>query len=193
MLALSSASLVLREGTPPAELCCFDATDADESSRESLPKAWSLLRVSCVVALEMSCGLDGDLRIECDVVGRELRNPSWGRGGSGGGVPSRDGNDTPLVELRREALVMMFSVGFAKSCCSTRSAFFAEALLLFCVGVEGVLDTGEDTPSGSALPVSGIKAVVAVPHQGNMRRGSVGDMAGTRLWTTRGVTLSTAW
>jgi hypothetical protein len=184
---------VLREGRPPAKLRCFDAVDAGESSRESLPKAWPLLRVSCVVALEMSCGLDGDLRIECDVDGRELRNPSWGRGGSGGGVPSRDGDDTPLIELRREALFMMFSVGFAKSCCQTRSAFFAEALLLFCVGVEGVLDTGENTPSGSALPVSGIKTVVAVPHQGNTRRGSVGDMAGTRLWMRRSVTLSTTW
>jgi hypothetical protein len=184
---------VLREGRPPAKLRCFDAVDAGESLRESLPKAWPLLRVSCVVALEMSCGLDGDLRIECDVDGRELRNPSWGRGGSGGGVPSRDGDDTPLIELRREALFMMFSVGFAKSCCPTRSAFFAEALLLFCVGVEGVLDTGENTPSGSALPVSGIKTVVAVPHQGNTRRGSVGDMAGTRLWMRRSVTLSTTW
>jgi hypothetical protein len=118
------------------------------------------------------------LRIECEVEGRELRNPSCGRGGSGGGVPSLDGDEVPLVELRREALLMMFSVGFAKSCCSTRFALFAEALLLFCVGVEGALVAGDGTPSGSALPVSGIKTVVAVPHQGNTQRERNGSMSG---------------
>jgi|TARA_R110002003_G_scaffold68_13_gene6153 hypothetical protein len=108
------------------------------------------------VALETSCGLEGDVWIEWDVEGRELRNPSWGRGGSGGGVPSRDGDDTPLTEALREMLFMMFSVGFAKSCCSMRSAAVDEALLLFAVGVEGALLAGEAAPSGSALPVSGI-------------------------------------
>jgi hypothetical protein len=53
-------------------------------------------------------------------------------------------------------LFIIFSVGFAKLCCSMRSAVVDEALLLFAVGVEGALLAGEVAPSGSALPVSGI-------------------------------------
>jgi hypothetical protein len=137
------------------------------SSRDSVPKAWPLLSESWVVALETSCGLDGAFRIECEVEGRELMYPSCGRGGSGGGVSSRDGEDTPLVEALRDMFFMMPSVGFAKSFWSTWSAFLNEASLLFCVGVVEALCEVEATPSGSALPVSGIKAVVAMPHQGN--------------------------
>jgi len=153
----------------PRKLRCFEAVDAGESSRDSVPTASPLLSESCVVALEMSCGLDGAFRMEWDVEGLELRNPSCGRGGSGGGVPSLDGAATLLVEALRDMLFVMFNVGFAKSCCATLlSAFLKEALLLLCLGVEGALWEGKDAPSGPALPVSGIKTVVTVPHQGSV-------------------------
>lgn len=126
--------------------------------------------------------------MECDVDGREERKPSCGRGGSGGGVPSLDGDDTPLTEALRETLCIMFSVGLAKSCCSTLSAFCTEALL-FCGDVDKALFGGEACPSASALPVSGIKARVAVPHQGNTRRESSGGMMETRSTCETCVTL----
>jgi hypothetical protein len=91
-------------------------------------------------------------------------------------VPSREGDEIPLVEVLRDILFMMPSVGFAKSCCSTLSAALDEALLLFCVGVVGALCGGEAAPSRSALPVPGIKTVVAVPHQCNTRLGGIGNM-----------------
>lgn len=129
------------------------------------------------MALETRCGRDGDFRIEWEVEGRGLRNPSCGRGGSGGGVPSLDGATTLLAEALRDMLLMMLSVGFAKSCCETfLAAFLKDALLLSCVGVEGAL-SGEAAPSGSALPVSGIKTVVTVSHQGSWEREDTSDMA----------------
>jgi hypothetical protein len=85
-------------------------------------------------------------------------------------VPSRDGVERALVEALRDRLWMMFSVGFAKSYCSTWSAFLGVTLLLS----GGVV---EAAPPGSALPVSGIKTVVAVPHQGNTQRGGVESIA----------------
>jgi hypothetical protein len=53
---------------------------------------------SCVVAFETSCGRDGCRAIECEDAGREekMGTPSCGRGGSGGGVPSLDGEVAPL-------------------------------------------------------------------------------------------------
>ena len=54
-------------------------------------------------------------------------------------MPSREGEEMPLVDVLREMLFIIFSVGFAKSCCSTSSAFLEEALLLFFVGVVGAL------------------------------------------------------
>lgn len=135
-----------------------------------------------MVALETSCGREGALCIECDVDGRELRYPSCGRGGNGGGVPSREGDERPLVDVLRDMLFIMFSVGFAKSCCSPLSAFLEEALLLFCVGVVGALCEGEAAPSDAALPVSGIKTVVAVPHRGNTQRGGIGSIVDMCMW-----------
>jgi hypothetical protein len=79
-------------------------SDDAESSRDSTPKACPLLRESWVVALEMSCGLDGALCMEWDVDGRAWTYPSCGRGGSGGGVPSRDGVESALVEALRDRL-----------------------------------------------------------------------------------------
>ena len=126
MLALSSASFTREGWFTPRKLRCFAGSNSGTSSRDSVPKAWPLLSESWVVALETSCGREGVLRIECEVDGRELRNPSCGRGGSGGGVPSREGVEMPLTEALRDMLFMMFSVGFAKSWCTTSSAFFAE-------------------------------------------------------------------
>lgn len=97
-------------------------------------------------------------------------------------MPSREGEEMPLVDVLREMLFIIFSVGFAKSCCSTSSAFLEEALLLFCVGVVGALCDGEAAPSHAALPVSGIKAVVAVPHRGSTRREGIGSMADMCMW-----------
>ena len=123
-------------------------------------------------------------RIEWDVEGRGLSNPSCGRGGSGGGVPSLDGAITLLAEALRDMLFIMLSVGFAKSCLETPwSTFFADALLLACVGVEGPLWRGEAAPSGSALPFWGIKTVAAVPHQSSAcgtRAGSMANVVDTR-------------
>jgi hypothetical protein len=153
-LAPSSASLALCElRFAPRKLRCLVTSDDAESSRDSLPKASPLLSESWVVAFETSCGLEGALRIErveYDVDGRAWRTLGRGRGGSGGGVPSRDGGERALVEALRERLCMMFSVGFAKSCCSTLSTLLDVTLLLCCGGVAGV------APPGSALPVSGI-------------------------------------
>jgi hypothetical protein len=78
-------------------------------------------------------------------------------------VPSRDGDEIPVVELLREMFFIMFIVGFAKSFCSTCSAaavFLEEPSLLFWVGVVDALCEGDAAPSGSALPVAGIKTVV---------------------------------
>jgi hypothetical protein len=87
---------------------------------------------SCVVALETSWGLEGAV---------EWHVP--GRGGSGGGVPSPEAIE--LSDALREYLLIMFSVGFAKSCDSMRAPFLdrKDALLLSCVGVVGELYLSE--------------------------------------------------
>jgi hypothetical protein len=112
---------------------------------------------SCVVALDTSWGLEGD--VEWDVPGRE-GNPSCGRGGSGGGVPSTEAIE--FSDALREYLRIIFSVGFAKPCDSMRSPFFdrKDASLLSCVGVVGELCPSEAGVWGSACPVSSIKIVV---------------------------------
>jgi hypothetical protein len=105
----------------------------------------------------MSCGLEGALCRVCRewaVDGLELT--SCGRGGSGGGVPSLDGCVTLLEDAVREALFMMFSVGFAKSRDSTLLVVFDDALLLVRTGVEEALFAGSGAPTASGLPVSGI-------------------------------------
>ena len=61
-----------------------------------------------MVALETSWGREG--AVEWDVPGRES-NPSCGRGGSGGGVPSPDAME--LSDVLREKLRIIFRVGFA--------------------------------------------------------------------------------
>jgi hypothetical protein len=114
--------------------------ETGETSLDSTAYAWVFWAERWVVALEKSCGLVG--AVECDVEGRESR-PSCGRGGSGGGVSSLDTSE--LVDVLREILCIMLSVGFAKSCCSIWSAFFElrETLLLCCVGVVGELSPSE--------------------------------------------------
>jgi hypothetical protein len=87
-------------------------------------------------------------------------------------VPSRDGEEIPLVEALRVIFLMIPKVGFAKSLCSTWSAFLEEPLF----GVVGAVCEGEAAPLGSTLPVSGIKTLVTVPHRGNGRREGIGDM-----------------
>ena len=79
---------------------------------------------SCVVALDTSRGLLGVT--ECEVEGRESRKPRFGRGGSGGGVPSLDipdASDNSEVDFFLDKLLIMLMVGLAKSCCSTLSLF----------------------------------------------------------------------
>ena len=92
-----------------------------------------------MVALETSCGRDGARAIECDDVGRDedAGTASCGRGGSGGGEPSLDGEETPLCEGLRDALPIMLSVVLAKSCCSTRSAFFGASSIAGVVRLFG--------------------------------------------------------
>jgi hypothetical protein len=149
-LALSSPSPACFTPSKPR---CLEALDAGESSRASLPKAWPLPSDRCVVALATSCGLDGARWTERAVEGRELTG--GGRGGNGGGVPSRDGCDMLAEDVVREALLIMCSVGFAKSRCSTWPAVFSDALLLARTGTEGAL-CGCAAPSGSRLPISDI-------------------------------------
>lgn len=77
-----------------------------------------------MVALETRLGLPG--RTECDVEGRDSRRPRFGRGGSGGGVVSRDTTDAwdrPDVDVFLDMLSITLIVGFAKSCCTTLSSF----------------------------------------------------------------------
>jgi hypothetical protein len=134
----------LREGRfAPRKFRDFEMVDVGESPFASVAKACVFATESCVVALETSCGLDG--AVEWDVPGRES-NPSCGRGGSGGGVPSFDAIELP--DALREKLRIIFRVGFAKSCASMGSPFFdlKDALLLFCVGV-----VGELCPSGAGV------------------------------------------
>jgi hypothetical protein len=138
--------------------------DVGNSSLASVANACVLATDSCVVALERSCGLPG--AVECDVEGRESR-PSPGRGGSGGGASSFDASEP--VEVLREKLCIILSVGLAKSCCSIGSPVIdlAEPLLLFCVGVVGELGPSEIGVWGSAFPVSAIKtAGEGHPHSG---------------------------
>lgn len=94
---------------------------------------------SCVVALDTSCGRDGARSIECDDVGRDEKvgTPNCGRGGSGGGVPSLEGEETLLYEGLRGALPAVLGVGLAKSCGSTPSAFFGASSIETVVGLFG--------------------------------------------------------
>lgn len=123
MLALSSASLgVLDEPRlrPKYErgfgvrdgLCVLDSFWwLAESAKESWVVAWETKRGLPVVT-------------ECEVEGRESRRPRFGRGGSGGGVPSLDtaeASDSPDAEGLRDRLFIILIVGFAKPCGSSWS------------------------------------------------------------------------
>jgi hypothetical protein len=92
-LALSSASLVLCEERFGGRFRGLDEAGEDESSCVWPAMAWVVVRATCVVGLETSWGREGAAG-ECDVEGRAARRPSWGRGGRGGGVPSREGEAT---------------------------------------------------------------------------------------------------
>jgi hypothetical protein len=163
---LSSSASVRTSDTRVGRTCrgCAGAREA-ASSRKSLPKAWAwvLVMESCVVALETSCGRDGARLTECDDGGRDECTPSCncGRGGSGGGVPSLDGEVevvAPLVlyeGLREdEALrAMMLSVGLAKSSCSS----FA--------GVGGSPSLGDGWLCGAAFPDSDMEKAGGLSHE----------------------------
>ena len=163
---MSSASFMLREPKfAPAQLCGFAAVEVGDASFASVAKACVFATEICVVALERSWGLAG--AVEWDVEGRDSR-PRAGRGGSGGGVSSRDTSE--LMDGWRENLRIIPSVGFAKSVCSIGSPFLdlAEALLLCCVGVGGALPASEAGDWASGFPVSSIKMAVGVHLDGSV-------------------------
>ena len=121
-----------------------------------------------MVAFDTSCGRDGCRAIECEDAGRDERvgtpNCGRGRGGSGGGVPSLDGEVAPLYEVLREALPMISSVGFEKSSDSTWSAFFDTSSIADVVGSVGA-SLGDGWLCGSALPDSDIGDTVCLSHE----------------------------
>jgi len=165
-LAVSSASLILRETKfACTKLCGFATVEVGDMSFASVANACVFATDSCVVALERSWGLAG--AVEWDVEGRDSR-PRAGRGGSGGGVSSRDTKE--LIDGWRENLRIIPRVGFAKSVCSIGSPLFdlAEALLLCWVGVGGELPASEAGDWASAFPVSSIKIAVAVHLDGSV-------------------------
>lgn len=168
MLALSSASLVAFDDKLGSTCRGFEDDGDVESSRESLPYAWVLVTDSCVVAFETSCGRDGCRAIECEDAGRDEKvgTPSCGRGrgGSGGGVPSLDGEVAPLQEVLREAMPMMPSVGFAKSRCSTRSAFFGASSIAGVAGSGGA-SLADGWLCGSASPDTDIGRAACLSHE----------------------------
>jgi len=93
--------------------------------------------------------------MECAVGGLESRKLSFGLGGSGGGVPSldTDDSDTPLADVLLDALLITLMVGLAKSCCWTLSSFLGAgelARLLVVVPEAGVGANGSADP-GSAM------------------------------------------
>lgn len=125
-----------------------------------------LVTESCVVALETSCGRDGARAIECDDVGRDEKAgmPSCGRGGSGGGVPSLDGEETPLYEGLRDALPIMLNVGLAKSCGCTQSASCGASSIAGEADLSSA-SLGGGWLGGSAFPVSDMERIVWDCHE----------------------------
>lgn len=90
--------------------------------------------------------------VECEVEGRESSKPTFfGRGGSGGGVPSLDIDDTPLVDVLREVLCIMFIVGLAKSCCSTLSFFLGAGEVGALPDADPVAEAAGSAFVGSAM------------------------------------------
>lgn len=127
-LAASSTSLTLRLVFKPKKPFAFDVPDDGPEEVESSLPSWLYICVlvydSCVVAFETSCGRA--VVVECAVDGRDPRKLAFfGRGGSGGGVPSLDSEDSELYEVFREALCIMLIVGLMKSRGSKPSCFFA--------------------------------------------------------------------
>lgn len=123
-LALSSASLVLCEERFKGRLRGLEEAGEGESSLVWPAMAWVVVRATWVVGLETSWGRDGAAG-ECDVEGRAARRPSWGRGGRGGGVPSREGEATDderwVVEGEGEGKCECEAAGAAAeagSCCA---------------------------------------------------------------------------
>jgi hypothetical protein len=155
-LALSSTSLVWLEEPRlrPKYVRAFEGFGTGDSSLDSFWWTCESAYEICVVAFETSCGRTG--AVECDVVGLDPRKLMFlGRGGSGGGVPSRETVEMALVDVFRERLCIRPSVGFTKSCCSTLSDFLG-------VGVEGALSAAAPSAEGSAL--EGSDMAVGRPH-----------------------------
>jgi hypothetical protein len=138
----------------PKYVRAFEGFGTGDSSLNSFWWTCESAYESCVVAFDTNCGRTG--AIECDVVGLDPRKLIFlGRGGSGGGVPSRETVEMALVEVFRDRLCMRPSVGFTKSCCSTLSDFLV-------VGVAGALSAAAPAGEGSALEGSGM--AVDRPH-----------------------------
>lgn len=112
-----------------------------------------------MVGCDTSCGLAGAK--ECEVEGRDSNGARFfGRGGSGGGVPSRETKDKALVEVWREMLCMTLIVGLPKSCCSVvLLGFEAEEAL------GGALSGAAPVVWGSWLLVSSIEGMLRANHE----------------------------
>jgi hypothetical protein len=109
-----------------------------------------------VVGCETRFGLEG--AIECGVDGRDSKGARFlGRGGNGGGVPSREMKDRALVEGWRERLCITLMVGLPKSCCS---------VVVFVLDTEDILGGALSgaAPVGSWFPVSSIEAAMRAGH-----------------------------
>jgi hypothetical protein len=155
-----SASLAarLRALFTPKKFRGREAFEEDDSNFESSLYVCVSVYDSCVVAFDTSWGLGG--AIPCDVDGLESRSSKFfGRGGSGGGVPSLDTAVRLLKDDFRDALRMMLSVGFVKSCCSTLSLFWG---VLACA--PGTFSGAEPGDWGPALPVSSIEEMLSAWH-----------------------------
>jgi hypothetical protein len=132
-----------------------------------------------VVGCETRFGLEG--AIECEVDGRDSKGARClGRGGSGGGVPSREMKDRALVEGWRERLCITLMVGLPKSCCSVVFILDTEDML------GGALSGA--APVGSRFPVSSIEAAMRAEHgrwgQDGRYEGGVhmSDCGAIKLW-----------
>jgi hypothetical protein len=166
-LALSSASsaLVFRPMFNPK----YDfevVVPEEEASLDSLLCVCESAYDSCVVGSETKLGLEG--ATECEVEGRDSSGAlALGRGGSGGGVPSREMKDKALVEGCRVTLRINLRVGLLESCWSV-------VLLVFDVEVVlgGALSGAAPVVWGSSLPFSSIEGVVTPGHGQSLYRRS---------------------
>lgn len=161
MLALSSPSLELRDD--PKFKPKYDRSFGVCDELESLDSfSWfaESAKDSFVVALDTSRGLLGAK--ECEVEGREAGSSRFGRGGSGGGVPSLDTaevSDRAEDDAFLDRVLIMLIVGLAKSCCSTLSFFFGAGAGEFG-GLGSVLPEAAERSADGAPVISGASVVI---------------------------------